>query len=62
MEDKMTYEEAMKKLESVTDKLESGNTSMDEAFSLYEEGLKLTKFCEDYLSEKEKIVKNSEAE
>lgn len=37
----LTYEEAYNKLESILERLESKNTSLDESLSLYEEGIKL---------------------
>ena len=57
MEQKMTYEQAMKELEKTVAELESGNVDMDKSFALYEKGVKLAKYCEDYLSEKEKNLK-----
>ena len=59
-EKKMTYEQAMKELEATVAQLESGKADMDTAFELYEKGLKLTKFCEEYLDEKEKLFKAEE--
>ena len=53
----MTYEQAMKELEKTVAELESGNVDMDKSFALYEKGVKLAKYCEDYLSEKEKSLK-----
>lgn len=61
-EKKMTYEQAMKELEATVAQLESGNVEMDKAFELYEKGLKLTKFCEAYLNEKEKLFQAEDKE
>lgn len=58
MDKKLTYEQAMEELEKTVDKLENGDTSMDEAFELYEQGIKLSKFCQDYLKEKEEKIKS----
>ena len=58
---KLTYEQAMKELEQTVALLESGETDMDKAFELYEKGVKLAKYCEDYLNEKEKMLKNAES-
>jgi len=41
----MNLEENLKKLESITDKLENPNLSMDEGVKLYEEGMNLAKEC-----------------
>lgn len=56
--EKFSFEEAMKKLEQIVNALESGQTSLDESLSLYEEGLKLVKLCEAKLKDVEtKAVK-----
>lgn len=60
MEKKMTYEKAMCELEQTVAQLESDTTDMDKAFELYEKGVKLAKFCENYLTEKEKGLKEAE--
>ena len=60
MEKKMTYEKAMRELEQTVAQLESDTTDMDKAFELYEKGVKLAKFCENYLTEKEKGLKEAE--
>lgn len=56
MDKNMTYEQAIKELEEIVKKLENPQTQIDKAFELYETGLKLSKFCEEYLSEKEKLL------
>ncbi len=43
----------MTRLEEIVEKLETGNTSMEEALKLYEEGMDLTKFCSGKLDEAE---------
>ncbi len=47
----LSYEEAYKGLEDILLKLESGNTSLDESLSLYEEGIKLYRHCNKLLDE-----------
>lgn len=49
----LTYEEAYEKLEDILMKLESKNTSLDESLSLYEEGIKLFKYCNKLLEDAE---------
>ena len=49
----LTYEEAYNKLESILERLESKNTSLDESLSLYEEGIKLYKHCNKLLENAE---------
>ena len=57
----LTYEEAYNKLESILERLESKNTSLDESLSLYEEGIKLYKHCNKRLEKAElKISKFSQ--
>lgn len=59
-EKKMSFELAMEELEKTVAELESGNVDMDKAFELYEKGIKLTKFCEDYLESKQKLISKEE--
>lgn len=40
-----TYEEAIKQLEKIVAKLESGEEGLDESMRLFEEGAKLSAFC-----------------
>lgn len=54
----MSYEENAKKLEQIIAKLESGEVSLQESSSLFEEGMKLAKECYSLLQEqKGKITK-----
>ena len=39
------FEEALKKLEKIVSDLETGDMSLDESLSKYEEGIKLSKIC-----------------
>ena len=48
--DNMTFEEAKKKLEEIVNKIKNENCTLDEALSLYEEGVRLSKFCDEKLS------------
>ena len=45
----MKLEESMKRLEEITEILNSGDKSLDECLKLYEEGVKLAKTCLDSL-------------
>ncbi len=59
----MTYETALKRLEEIAGLLDSGNLSLDESLKLFEEGTKLTSFCNSCLEKaKLKITKLSEKE
>ena len=63
MSSKSTFEEKLKELSDIAEKLESNNISLDESILLYEKGMKLSKECADELnSAKQKIVSLTEAE
>lgn len=47
----LTYEQAYKNLEVILQKLESKNASLDESLELYEEGIKLYKYCNKLLED-----------
>ena len=53
----MTFEEALKELEETVKKLEAGETTLDEAMSLFEKGVTLTKNCRKMLDEAQLRVK-----
>lgn len=58
---KMTYEQAIKKLEEIVEKLEDGSLSIEESLELYEEGAKLSEFCHKILKEaRQKLTDISE--
>lgn len=48
-EDKITFEEAMEKLEVIVDKLEEGDIPLEEAISIYREGMELSRVCQEKL-------------
>ena len=54
--EEMSFEEAMKELESVVDALERGDVALDQSISLYERGAALKKRCEEKLKEAEEKV------
>lgn len=56
MAGEMKFESALEKLEEIVDKLESGDTGLDESLKIYEEGVKLLKFCTAKLDEVEKKI------
>jgi exodeoxyribonuclease VII small subunit len=53
---KMSFEEAMKALESVVRDLESGNVELEKSIGLYERGAALKAHCERKLKEAEEKV------
>lgn len=49
----LKFEQAVEKLEKLVQKLEDGNMPLDESLTAFEEGMELTRFCEDKLNEAE---------
>ncbi|MFA4909742.1 MAG: exodeoxyribonuclease VII small subunit [Desulfobacteria bacterium] len=50
------FEDAVKKLESIVTRLEDGDIPLEESLKLFEEGVKLSRFCSKKLDEAEKKV------
>lgn len=50
MSKEIKFEEQMKKLQEIVEKLEQNDVELDESIALYEEGLKLSKSLKDQLS------------
>jgi exodeoxyribonuclease VII small subunit len=48
-----TYETKIEQLKKIIEKIEDGNTSLDESMRLYEQGAALVKQCETLLAEAE---------
>ena len=57
MAEKMKFEQQMKKLQEIVDKLEKNDIELDESLKLYEEGLKLSKSLKEQLSAFEEKIK-----
>lgn len=55
--DEMSFEEAMKALESVVGQLERGDVPLDQSITLYERGAELKKRCETKLNEAQEKVR-----
>ena len=53
---KETFEESMKKLESIVNELENGNLNLDESVEKFEEGMKIAKQCNTILEDSEKKI------
>jgi exodeoxyribonuclease VII small subunit len=47
----LSFEESYTRLEQIIQKLESGDLSLDESMSLYEEGVRLAHHCEHQLDD-----------
>jgi exodeoxyribonuclease VII small subunit len=63
MSDAPDFESALKRLEDIVKKLESGDLSLDSALELFEDGIKLSRFCHTKLEQAERrveiLLKNS---
>ncbi len=58
-----TYEKAITRLEQIVAALEGGKCTLDDSLKLFEEGTRLTAYCQKLLREAEqKIVKLTDAE
>lgn len=49
-----SFEEAMSELEQVVEKLEQGDVPLEEAISMFQEGMLLSKLCHEKLEKVEK--------
>lgn len=50
------FEDLIVKLEEITDKLENDKLSLDESVKLFEEGMKISKECNEKLEDAEKRI------
>jgi len=55
--DKITFEDALARLEKIVRALEEGNVPLDSSLALFEEGTKLVRFCNDKIDTAEQKVK-----
>ena len=53
---KKNFEKALVDLENIVQRLDENDLSLDEALSLFEEGIKLSRFCSQKLDSVEKKV------
>ena len=53
---KQRFEEALEQLEAIVDQLEGGDLSLEEALKKFEEGIKLSRFCQRKLNETEQKI------
>lgn len=62
----LSFEEAFSQLEEIVDKLENGESSLEESINFYDFGKKLKDHCENKLKNAElkiqKVVENQELE
>ncbi|MBA2173645.1 exodeoxyribonuclease VII small subunit [Halobacillus locisalis] len=52
--EELSFEEAMKQLEELVEKLEAGDVPLEKAIQYYQEGMKLSKVCNEKLGHVEK--------
>ncbi|MDR9417556.1 exodeoxyribonuclease VII small subunit [Gracilimonas sp.] len=51
--ERLSFEEALKKLESIVEQLEEEEITLEDSVKLYEEGVKMSKFCTEILEQAE---------
>ena len=56
IEQKLTFEESLKRLEEIVHTLEDGDTPLEESIKLFEEGVKLSGYCNNLLESAEQKV------
>ena len=56
MANKLKFEDQMKKLQDIVEKLEKNDVELDESIALYEEGLRLSKTLKEQLDQFEKKI------
>jgi len=53
---KLTFEKALKQLEDIVKEIETGNPTLERSIQLFEEGMKLSRYCNQQLDETEKRI------
>ena len=54
--EKINFEDAMKELEEIANKLEKNDLDLDKSVEIFEEGMKLSKKCSEILENAEKRI------
>lgn len=49
MSEELSFEQAMEKLEGIVEKLEEGDVPLEEAISIYKQGMDLSRLCHQKL-------------
>ncbi len=52
-QERPSFEEALKKLESIVEELENEEITLEDSVKLYEEGVKMSRFCTEILEQAE---------
>ena len=56
MEKDLNFEQSIEELEKIAKELESGELSLDDSIKKFEDGMKLSKKCTEYLENAEKRI------
>lgn len=59
---KVSFEEAVGRLEKIVQRLEKGEVPLEESIVLYEEGMKLGRLCRRILDEADQRIRTLQAE
>ena len=62
MNEELTYEKAMNRLEEIVSLLEKNDVSLDDSIKLFEEGTRLTAFCSEKLKKAKAKITLAEKE
>lgn len=54
--EKLNFEELIERLEEITSKLEKDNLNLDDSIELFENGMKISKICNEKLETAEKKI------
>ncbi|GBC84284.1 Exodeoxyribonuclease 7 small subunit [bacterium HR11] len=57
----LTFETALERLRQIVQQLESGNLPLEQLLELYEEGKRLSEFCEQKLQEARRRIERLQA-
>jgi len=57
-----TFEKSVAELDAIVQKMESGELSLDESLQLFEQGVKLTRSCQETLAQAETKIEKLMAE
>jgi len=52
----LSFEQAMDKLETIVTRLESGDVPLEQAIDLYQEGMQLSRLCDQKLTQVERKI------
>ncbi len=58
MAKELKFEDKIKRIETIVEQLDKGDSQLDEMIKLFEEGMKLSTECREYLENSEMKVNN----